>query len=139
MKQTLTHTSASGNMYLYDHKSNMSMLIHPELKKAIENDINCDAYYKDKYKYLIDNGFFSDSSSINFATIDENTIKNCIVQVPHIVFETTDFCNLNCLYCSFGDFYEGFDTRHHRKINFDHAVRLLKYIFKYGILLAYKI
>jgi uncharacterized protein len=56
-------------------------------------------------------------------------VKDNIAQTPQIVFETTDFCNLDCSYCSLGDFYEGFDDRNQKNINTGHAITLLKYIF----------
>jgi uncharacterized protein len=106
------------------------MLIHPEFKKAYEKSTNVNPYYLKKYTYLKNHGFFSKQKPINFGTIDESIVKNNITQTPQIVFETTDFCNLDCSYCSFGDFYEGFDVRNQKNINIDHAITLLKYIFE---------
>jgi uncharacterized protein len=105
------------------------MLVHPEFKKAYEKLTDVDPYYLGKYEYLKNHNFFSKSKLINFATIDESMVKNNIAQTPQIVFETTDFCNLDCSYCSFGDFYEGFDIRNRKNINTSHAIILLKYIF----------
>jgi uncharacterized protein len=105
------------------------MLIHPEFKKAYEKSTDADPYYVKKCTYLKKHDFFSKPSPINFGTIDEFMVKNNITQTPQIVFETTDFCNLDCAYCSFGDFYEGFDIRNRKNINTSHAITLLKYIF----------
>lgn len=73
--------------------------------------------------------FFSKSQPINFGTISESLIKNNMAEIPQIVFETTDFCNLNCTYCALGDFYEEFDVRNQKNINVEHAITLLKYVF----------
>ena len=37
MIKTLIYTTENNNSYIYDHKSRLSMLIHPDLKKAHEN------------------------------------------------------------------------------------------------------
>jgi uncharacterized protein len=104
------------------------MLIHPEFRKAYDKLMDVDPYYLGKYEYLKNLDFFSKLKSVNFASIDESTVKSTIAQTTQIVFETTDFCNLDCSYCSFGDFYEGFDVRNQKNINIDHAVTLLKFI-----------
>ncbi|MDR1583953.1 MAG: radical SAM peptide maturase [Prevotellaceae bacterium] len=107
------------------------MLVHPEFKKAYEKSTDADPYYVKKLAYLKHHDFFSKPKSINFGTIDESIVRNNIAQIPQIVFETTDFCNLDCSYCSFGDFYEGFDIRNQKNINTNHAITLLKYIFEH--------
>jgi uncharacterized protein len=130
MIQTLIHTSGNDNTYLYDHPSRLSILVHPEFKKAYEKSTDTiDPYYLKKYEYLKNHGFFSKPKPINFGTINESMIKDSIAQTPQIVFETTDFCNLDCTYCSLGDFYDGFDVRHQKNINTNHAIALVKYIF----------
>ena len=95
---------------------------------AYEGSADADPYYIKKYEYLKKHNFFSTVDPVNFGKIDESVIKNNIAQVPQIVFETTDFCNLNCSYCVFGDFYEEFDVRNQKMINIDHAIILLKYL-----------
>jgi uncharacterized protein len=105
------------------------MLVHPEFKKVYEKSMDADPYYLKKYEYLKKYDFFSNPKPINFGTIDESIVKDNIAQTPQIVFETTDFCNLDCSYCSFGDFYEGFDVRNQKNINLRSAINLLKYIF----------
>lgn len=108
------------------------MLVHPILKdihlKTIKED---DPYYRQKYNYLVQHGLFSESQSIEFGDLTEAMIKESLIQTPQITFETTDYCNLNCTYCSFGDLYEGFDERNHKNIDIHSAEILLKYIFEY--------
>lgn len=130
MFKTLIHTSENDNLYIYNHQSKLSILVHPDFRKAYEGSADADPYYIKKYEYLKKHNFFSTVDPINFGKIDESVIKNNIAQVPQIVFETTDFCNLNCSYCVFGDFYEEFDVRNQKMINIDHAIILLKYIFE---------
>lgn len=129
MIQTFIHTTENENLYIYDHYTRLSILVHPNLKKAAEKSIDIDPYYLKKYEYLKSHNFFSEFKPISFGKIDESIVKNNIAQIPQIVFETTDFCNLSCTYCALGDLYEGFDKRNQKKINIDHAIILLKYIF----------
>ncbi|WP_298552259.1 radical SAM peptide maturase [uncultured Parabacteroides sp.] len=113
----------------------MSILVHPQLKKVHEKITNCeklsdiDSYYRGKYEYLKKHGFFSKPKPVNFGVVNEMMIKNNMIELPQVVFETTDFCNLNCTYCALGDVYEGHEDRNQRKNNIDQAVTLLKYIF----------
>lgn len=128
MIRTFIHTSENNNSYIYDHQFRLSILIHPELMKVYEKSPDVDPYYLKKYEYLKNHGFFSESKPINFSVVNELMIKNNMAEVPQIVFETTDFCNLNCTYCALGDVYDGFDARNQKKINIEHAITLLKYI-----------
>lgn len=130
MIQTLIHTSNNDNLYIYDHQFRLSILIHPELGKIYEKKTVGHPYYLKKYEYLKNHGFFLESKPINFGTVSESMVKNNMAELPQIVFETTDFCNLNCTYCALGDVYEGFDERNQKKINTDHAITLLKYILE---------
>lgn len=129
MIQTLIHTSENDNSYIYDYQFRLSILVHPEFRMAYEQAPDAHPYYFEKYEYLKKHGFFSKSQPINFGTISESLIKNNMAEIPQIVFETTDFCNLNCTYCALGDFYEEFDVRNQKNINVEHAITLLKYVF----------
>lgn len=105
------------------------MLVHPVFKKVVEESLDLDPYYLKKYEYLKSHNFFSNKTLIDFATIDETVVEDNIAQIQQVVFETTDFCNLDCSYCSFGDFYEGFDPRNQKNIDVEKAITLLKFIF----------
>jgi len=130
MIQSFIHSTINKNFYLYDDQHRLSMLIHPELNKAYKKSKDTDPYYLKKYKYLKNNNFFEKPKLADFETeIDESMVKESIIQTGQIVFEATDFCNLKCSYCSFGELYEGFDMRNHKFINIQSAITLLKYIF----------
>lgn len=130
MIKTLIYTTENNNSYIYDHKSRLSMLIHPDLKKAHENPAEADTYYLKKYEYLKRHGLFSEPKPNTFGSLNESMIKESITKTSQITFEVTDFCNLNCLYCSFGELYEGFDERNIKNIDINYAEKMLKYIFK---------
>jgi len=131
MIQTFIYTSKNSNSYIYDDQHRLSLLIHPELEKAFDKMNDTNPYYLKKYTYLKDHGFFSEPKFANFKTaVNESMVIESIIQTHQIVFETTDFCNLNCLYCSFGELYQGYDMRNFKNINTQNAVTLLKYIFE---------
>jgi uncharacterized protein len=106
------------------------MLMHPKLKKVHETTINADSYYEEKYTYLKNHGFFSESKMANLKTVvNESKVKESIIQTPQIIFEVTDFCNLSCTYCAQGELYEKTDDKNSKNINIHSAINLLKYVF----------
>lgn len=129
MIQSLIHSTENNNSYIYDDQFRLSMLIHPEFRKAYEKSTEVDPYYWGKYEYLAKHNFFSKPKLADFGTLDESMVKNYIAQTQQIVFEVTDFCNLNCTYCAFGEIYEGFEERNFKNIDSHYAINLLKYIF----------
>jgi uncharacterized protein len=107
------------------------MLVHPEFKKVHEKTMKADPYYAKKHSYLKNHGFFSELKLANLKTvINESTVKESITQTAQIVFEVTDFCNLNCSYCGLGELYENTDSRNSKNINIHSAINLLKYVFE---------
>lgn len=129
MAKSIFHTSENQNTYLYDIRSRLSMLVHPDLKIAAEETGEVDSYYRGKYGYLKNCGFFKEGESVKFGEITESMIRDSLIHTPQITFETTDFCNLNCTYCPFGELYEGFDERNHKNIDIDFAKKLLRFVF----------
>lgn len=129
MKNTLIYSSSSRNAYLYHIDLSFSLLIHPEIIRVHEKAKGLDSYYIKKYEYLKGKGFFGEAELINFGNLlSEALIKENIIRLPQLVFETTDYCNLNCKYCSLGDLYT-FGKKEHKNINLQYAINILKYIF----------
>jgi Arylsulfatase regulator (Fe-S oxidoreductase) len=129
MIQSFIHKTENNNLYIYDDQQRLSVLIHPRFEKVHEKSTALDSYYLKKFEYLKKHGFFSNSKPANFLeSIDESIVKNNIFQLPHIVFEVTNSCNLDCTYCCFGKLYEGYDTRNFKNINTHKAIKLLEYI-----------
>lgn len=127
--QPFIHKSDNGNLYIYDDRYRLSMLVHPEFNKVYKKLKSVDPYYVKKYAYLRQYGFFEKSKFSNFRTLEESVVEENIIHVKQIVFEVTDSCNLKCTYCAFGELYDGFDERTKKKINTRYAINLLKYIF----------
>lgn len=105
MLTSLFYLSEKGNTYLYDDQYRLSMLVHPALVNAYKRKADVNPYYLRKYEYLKSKGFFS-SNLIEMKTeIGETEIKNSIIRAEQIVFEVTESCNLNCVYCIQGSLY----------------------------------
>ena len=98
MIRSFFYTSENKNLYIYDDQSRLSMLAHPELKKASEESSDVDSYYVKKYAYLMAHGFFSKSKPTEFAVLDESIVEDNIKNIKQVVFEVTDSCNLSCTY-----------------------------------------
>jgi uncharacterized protein len=130
MIQSFIHKSENDNLYVYDDQHRLSILVHPEFKKAYEKSMDTNLYYLKKYAYLRDHGFFAEPKRTDFRTLEESMVRDNIINTKQVVFEATDSCNLNCTYCGLGELYDGFDERTgKKKINTRYAINLLKYIF----------
>ena len=54
-----------------------------------------------------------------------------MANLPQLVFEVTDACNLKCKYCIYGDLYEDHDVRENSMLPIDKAIRLIDYLNQY--------
>lgn len=129
MIQTFIHSTENNNYYIYDDRSRLSLLIHPEIKKIHEQSNDIDSYYLKKYKYLKKHGFFTESVIPQFKKIDKIDVLESIIQTTQIVFEVTDSCNLNCTYCGYGKMFQITDERGNNNLHIENAQKLLNYIF----------
>lgn len=132
MIESIIHTSASNNIYLYNDLKRSSILIHPELEKVCKKkSTDLDPYYVEKYLYLKKHVFFAKSNPAKYKVLTLNTskIEENIIQTRQIVFEVTSACNLKCLYCANGELYEQFSKKEFKNIDINSALKLLKYIF----------
>ena len=109
------------------------MIIHPALKQICETE-KCnyvDSYYVKKYMYLKKHDFFSDMDYIDISTeISEAKVEEALGHTPQILFEVTESCNLNCVYCALGSVYEWGKNRNGKKLDVNSALSLLRYIWK---------
>lgn len=60
----------------------------------------------------------------------EHVLSN-LANLPQLVFEVTDACNLKCKYCAYGEFYDDFDRREDKMLSVSKAIRLIDYLNKY--------
>jgi uncharacterized protein len=88
-----------------------------------------DEYYKRKKLFLEEAGLLS-GRKISFRDIDKKEIEKAIYNIQQVVFEVTEKCNLNCVYCTFGELYSGNEERIKERHNLkkEDAMKLLEYI-----------
>ena len=130
MNQSVIYKTDNGNYYLYNNEYGLTMVLSPVFI-AIYKGESHDPYYEKKYSYLRSHGFFSKFYPNMAIKIDEKMIKDSIMQVPQIVFEMTEACNLNCTYCALGELYNwtSQNKKRGKKLNVDSAIKLINYIF----------
>lgn len=80
MIQTLIHSTVNNNYYIYDDRSRLSLLIHPEIKKVYEQFRDVDPYYLKKYAYLKKKGFFTETVVPQFKKVSEIDVLDSIIQ-----------------------------------------------------------
>ena len=56
------------------------------------------------------------------------TIKSALANLPQLVFEVTDACNLRCKYCGYGEFYDDYDNRLDKMLPIEKAYRIIDYL-----------
>lgn len=88
------------------------------------------AYYFNKFFFLKKNGYFTEinqKDELN-GTVDASAIITLLANVNQVVFETTDRCNLNCSYCTYGGFYYDYDKRENKNMDVRCAKKLFEYL-----------
>lgn len=90
-------------------------------------------YQFNKYQYLKEIGFFSEFNNDNFTEgkLSPDDIENTLSNLNHIVFEMTDKCNLNCVYCGYGELYYDHDKRNNIAIPFKKIVEIVNYLLPF--------
>ncbi len=87
-------------------------------------------YQYRKYLLLKENGYFDDARPKDrFDTeVTQDIVRRTLANLNHVVFEVTDGCNLKCEYCGYGKFYQDYDSRQNRRLDFGAATRLVDYL-----------
>jgi uncharacterized protein len=159
MKSNVLFKTTSGNKYLYSPKVNQFLLIHPALHYLIKlhnqgvnlncwlADLKSDKveiasqqtftkkemhYYYEKFRLLASKGYFSEINNDKRLSgrITGNQIYEILANVPQVLFEVTDRCNLCCVYCGYGKYYEDYDKRENKDLDIGKAFTLLHYLLK---------
>lgn len=60
--------------------------------------------------------------------ITSEMVLSNLANLPQLVFEVTDACNLKCKYCAYGEFYGDFDKREDKMLPVSKAIRLIDYL-----------
>jgi hypothetical protein len=91
----ITKQTKTNNTYCIDPEKQYISLVHPLFQNTHNQNIDIDdyEYYKKKYDYL-QKSKFSNIHSNHHGRISPTLIKNQLINLKHLVFETTDACNL---------------------------------------------
>lgn len=156
MKQSVLFKSKKGNRYIFDRKKKKTILCHPalyflseledsgknlkkwinELEGAIAIDgagaISKDEieYYYKKYQILKVNGHFEFSGQEKRLSLrlTPDNIKELLANISQVTFETTEKCNLQCLYCGYGKLYVHHEKRSEKSMVLSTAKKIITYL-----------
>lgn len=157
MKAAIPFKTSSGYFYTYSSNTRQFLLSHPLLHFFLErsaekpfirslvskakrssfldvpglgNTSSRDflLYYK-KHQFLRKQGFFKAAPEKNRdALLSAHKIEQNLGQTKQVIFETTEDCNLDCVYCTYSKFY--FNKERERKnIDAQDALKLLDLLF----------
>jgi uncharacterized protein len=71
------------------------------------------------------------SINVDFGNLSQKDIRYQLCNLRQLTFEITDACNLQCIYCGYGDFYDDHDKRENKMFSVTKAIRLLDYLTKF--------
>lgn len=150
-------TTSQNQNYLYSFANNQIVQIHPLLKVIIEhfkNGINIKEwlsnsneenfildglntskgeleYHYQKFCFYKSQGYFNTIASPNLTReISALDVKQQLANLRQVTFEVTDKCNLKCEYCGYGKYYNDYDDRSNKNLEFSKAKRLLDYLIE---------
>jgi len=89
-------------------------------------------YYYNKYRLMLENGFFSKVDIEHYLSgrLSAEDILSALVNTKQVTFEVVDYCNLDCAYCTYGQFYDNYDKREYNKLDPAIAKNFLSYMQK---------
>ncbi len=141
--------SLNNNQYIYS-KINRSFINIPNLFSEIidllevgksENEItnlltdknkeNEIKYYFRFYKFLKENGFLENIPNKLEGRYSPEYFQYNLSNINQVIFEVTDNCNLSCEYCGYGKYYDNFDNRTKKNLDFKFATNLIDFLFDY--------
>lgn len=138
MKSTIAFKSKHNNHYLYDFNYSLVLLLHPFLYAVMEEGANsaetniaAKAYYRKKYLFLKNNGWFREYPFVKKVSrlLTEQDVTTQIANTEQLTFEVTESCNLNCSYCGYGELYKHHENRSYKNLDFETAVPIIDYCF----------
>ncbi|MEI6884929.1 MAG: radical SAM peptide maturase [Bacteroidota bacterium] len=153
MRAATPFTTSSGNTYFYSSHNRQFIHSHPLINyfldlhqnslrwKAFLGGIKTDKtleipglgkfdqaevqYYLSKFRFYKKHGFFKPGPLKNRSgLIPKNRIEQNLARTKQVIFETTEDCNLDCVYCTYSKFYFN-KTRDRSNIRTEDALKLL--------------
>ncbi|HEY5570570.1 MAG TPA: radical SAM peptide maturase [Bacteroidales bacterium] len=85
-------------------------------------------YYKNKYFYLKEQGFFQKlPEERTIAELRSKQVDYALDDIHQIVFEVTNRCNLSCKYCGYGELYSNYNVREGVDLSIANGKKVLDY------------
>jgi len=153
MKNIVLFKSRNDNVYLYNTFSKglylldeITFLLAGEMEQGRDIDIINTKFifeklqvvieekellaYKNKIKYYFtgcDKSQIYDSPFVNSISVSD--VYHVLANKPHITFEVTEQCNLQCKYCVLGDYYTAYKPRIGKDLSINSAKTLIKCVY----------
>lgn len=134
MKNTISFTTSSGNVYLYSPFRNQVLLCHPLIplffnadlegitpSVFLKNHLKGNSFTTDdsgtfsahdariqfaRYRFLKRHGYFRSVKPVNLeGRLVPSKVDENLSSIQQIIFESTEACNLDCTYCIYSKFY----------------------------------
>lgn len=61
---------------------------------------------------------------------NKDIIYQNLINLPQVIFEVTDICNLHCKYCGLGELYDKCDVREGKMLPFENVKTTLNFLLK---------
>ena len=139
MSSNCISKSRNHNYYFFNETINQLFLIPEELNYFIKNNkgkqtpntnyVKDQEYYRKKANFWKKCGLLESSSRKNLISEPySQNIKERLQNCRQIIFELTDSCNMNCMYCGQGSLYNA-DYKTNKRLKFADCKPLVDYMF----------
>ena len=110
------------NGYLYSFYRKRLLPLDPLLYKLVykylysnKEDFEClykqDQIVKIRFDFLLENSFLKEKKIFVDETLSAQEVQDRIKELPMLIFELTEKCNLQCKYCIYGEMYTVFSSK----------------------------
>lgn len=128
----LLASGKGGNVYVYSNRLQHFLYLPPDMRTIIMKEEHAETdhetYYERKYRFLHEHHFF-DKEEVTFHTeYSEELVKQNLACLRQLLIEVTDFCNLQCKYCGYGEFYSNHDERDTHNQTFENVKGLIDFL-----------
>lgn len=128
------------NRYYFSEKKKEVILLSPVLLEIIAHkgdmaslsstDTETVSYYQKKYALLKEAGYFDPEKENKDERITRDLLERALANSTHVIFETTENCNLKCKYCGYSEIYSTFEQRGKQELPFAKAKTFLDFMLE---------
>lgn len=127
--QPVLITSKAGNHYIYSDRLQYFSYVPPEMENVLmqreTEKTDSQDYYERKYQFLKKHHFFEKEKVVFKTDYAEELVRKNLACLRQLLIEVTDFCNLRCKYCGYGEFYSNYDIRETHNQTFENVKKLI--------------